>query len=293
MAVAHILRMFRSGTRTVMVVYGASGEQGELKVDLNTADATGASRRTIAIKYPEAGLVSQVLSANGHDLQVLATSRELANRTWFADTPGGEIIITGPDYVGNVRTTESALRCETEMALGRGGAYRRTDGFLVTPGGEPRRVQMNARPAYRPGDPALAPPVLSAWSVRRGDTEAMPDYFARGWKFSVEPLPMGADGDISAYAWYRATVRAPKAGAYTMQLADAGDWVSAFANGVHCDSTSVKQRFETPAPRELRVTLHKGDNSIALLTAHYGRHKLFNYLGTLDKIDAKGLSGPV
>ena len=33
--------------------------------------------------------------------------------------------------------------------------------------------------------------------------------------------------------------------------------------------------------------------TIAILAAHYGRNKLFNYYGPLDSIDIKGIQGPV
>ena len=39
--------------------------------------------------------------------------------------------------------------------------------------------------------------------------------------------------------------------------------------------------------------MNGGENSIAVLTAHNGRNKLFNYLGKIDSIASKGLSGQV
>ena len=41
------------------------------------------------------------------------------------------------------------------------------------------------------------------------------------------------------------------------------------------------------------MTLPAGTSRIAVLTAHYGRPKLVNYLGPIDTVDAKGLVGPV
>ncbi len=96
---------------------------------------------------------------------------------------------------------------------------------------------------------------------------------------------MGADGDISAYAWYRATVKVPKAGTYRFQPTEAGDWVSLFVNGRHVASG--------PAKQPLSVTLPAGTETLAVLTAHNGRPKLAGYLGPIDHADNKGLSGPV
>ena len=104
---------------------------------------------------------------------------------------------------------------------------------------------------------------------------------------------MGADGDIGAYAWYRTTVNVPRAGTYQVSLSDAGDWLTCFVNGRREASSDVQTRYQNPVPRSLSVHLKSGENTLAFLTAHYGRNKLFNYYGPLDTIDAKGISGPV
>ncbi len=83
------------------------------------------------------------------------------------------------------------------------------------------------------------------------------------------------------------------AGTYELDLSDAGDWVSAFVNGVHAASSAVQQRQNFPVARFLKVTLKEGDNPLALLAAHYGRAKLHAYIGPMDEIDKKGVSGPV
>lgn len=101
---------------------------------------------------------------------------------------------------------------------------------------------------------------------------------------------MGADGDYSAYAWYRSVVNAPAAGTYQINLSSADDWVSCFVDGKHMTSADVRS-----SSRALPVTLKAGPNTIAFLTAHYGRDKLFNYYGPMDGSDAKwkGITGPV
>ena len=69
---------------------------------------------------------------------------------------------------------------------------------------------------------------------------AQPGYNDAAWKASAEPLPMGADGDYGAYAWYRTTVSVPAAGPYQINLSDAGDWISGFVNGRHAAGTDVQ-----------------------------------------------------
>jgi beta-galactosidase len=129
--------------------------------------------------------------------------------------------------------------------------------------------------------------------MRPGDAEAAPTYFTGGWKYSANPLPMGADGDDSAYAWYRAILPTAHAGAYTLHCSDVGDWISVFVNGAPAGASAAQQRFDRPVSRDISVTLRNGVNTIAVLAAHYGRNKLVGYLGPIDTIDAKGLAGPV
>ena len=44
-------------------------------------------------------------------------------------------------------------------------------------------------------------------------------------------------------------------------------------------------------PRRLNVTLNAGPNTLAILAAHYGRNKLFNYYGSLDDDRRQGHCG--
>ena len=108
---------------------------------------------------------------------------------------------------------------------------------------------------------------------------------------------MGADGDTSAYAWYRTMVQPPAAGTYSLQFSDAGDWLAVFVNGQRVSPTEtdnkISRRTASPASRAVTVTLKAGENTLAALTAHYGRDKLFNHLGPVDTVDVKGISGVV
>ncbi len=130
-----------------------------------------------------------------------------------------------------------------------------------------------------------AAPVLTGWQTRPGDAEAQPTFSDAAWKASADPLPMGADGDISAYAWYRTTIHIPKAGTYAFRPTEAGDWLSLFVNGRHV--------LSSPARRPLSLTLPTGNSQLAVLAAHNGRPKLFGFLGPIDHADNKGLAGPV
>ena len=64
---------------------------------------------------------------------------------------------------------------------------------------------------------AAPAPQLGDWQMRLAP-EAAADYDDAGWKKSAEPQQMGADGDTSAFAWYRAVVDVKAAGTATIPL---------------------------------------------------------------------------
>jgi len=95
----------------------------------------------------------------------------------------------------------------------------------------------------------------------------------------------GPDGDLTADAWYRATLQAPADGRYTLQFHSARDRVQLFVDGARVATEGEGARPE--------ISLTAGKHTLAVFTAHDGRDKLFNHIGPVDTIDAKGLSGPV
>ena len=136
-------------------------------------------------------------------------------------------------------------------------------------------ILTRAADAADPNAPAdFNPPALGAWEARTGSAQAASDYADTGWLASQDPLQMGADGDYSAYAWYRTTITPPAAGTYTLNFSDAGDWISVFVNGKHAASSKVQERNNGPVARHITVTLPAGPSTLAVLAAHYGRNKL-------------------
>jgi hypothetical protein len=112
---------------------------------------------------------------------------------------------------------------------------------------------------------------------------------------------MGADGDISAFAWYRSCVQSPQAGVATLHFPGAADHLVVFVNGKCCQATPS---IANPQPHcdEIRdgklswtatVVLLAGRNSIAVLASHQGRDKAGGYYGPIDHYYPKGLFRPV
>ena len=114
----------------------------------------------------------------------------------------------------------------------------------------------------------------------------MPDYDDHEWLASAQPLQMGADGDLTADAWYRATIIAPTAGKYTLHATGGGDRAIAFVDGARAGSGSLHGG-------DLPLTLLAGQHTLAIFTAHDGRRQDVRlHRPDLDTDDPKGLMGP-
>jgi beta-galactosidase len=303
LATSRIQGILRQGLTTTIVLCGSPGDPTEMRFTVagaasrivkGQAQAGGsglaqpdASHFVLTAQYPAVGQDEYAFVAGKERIRILSMSDDLADRTWLVDAGGHSYVITGPHYVGQVTEQNGELTVYAQRAA-KNGQWDPSVSRAVVYGEGPDPVGL-ALSAPAGTTTAIVAPLLSPWQYRRGDAEAQPGYNDAGWKASQDPLPMGADGDISAYAWYRATVTAQAAGVYSLQFSNAGDWICAFVDGVRQDSSKVQE----PNARTLKVTLKQGANSLAVLAAHYGRQKLFGYLGPIDKIDAKGISGTV
>ena len=295
LAAARLLGTARTGALITLVAFGNPGEPVELHFSAAHAQIVGKSagwtvsaagavlQTTVPQSVPR---VSSFVSGR-QVVRVLTLPTDMAERTWILEN--GTLVACGPDYVGAVQQTSAgAVRLATEQN-GLNAPAPALPCLLYLPSAS--KPPLALVPVSVPGaKPSAVPPALGPWLADAAVPQAQPGFFDAAWKNSPEPLPMGADGDYSAYAWYRTSVTVPAAGDYQLNLSSADDWVSCFVNGKHADSVDV--RF---APRTFPVTLKAGANTVAFLTAHYGRDKLFNYYGPLDTNDAKwkGITGPV
>ncbi len=294
LAAARILGIARQGNLTTLVVYGNPNEPAELhfatahlplyraQPGLNGSSAGVALRTAI----PDAAPRDFAFRSGKQTVRILMMPTALAERTWFLK--GGSLIVCGPDYVSDVQTLPNGtVRLATERSdLGPKPTHSLP--FLLYTS-DVEQPPLTLAPLALPDEETASadPPALEAWTADPAVPQAQPGYDDSLWKASAEALPMGADGDYSAYAWYRTAINVPAAGTYQINLSAGGDWVACFVNGKHATS------YLTPAARSLSVDLQAGPNKVAFLSAHYGRDKLFNYYGLMDVIDAKGIAGPV
>ena len=279
---------------TTLVVYGLPGDPGQLRLaapaGAKTEGAAGAWAQTpggsydLTLAYPSDRPAEYRLTAGAETVRVLAMSDTLADHTWFIPTGAQTAVVCGPSYVGDVSAEGGRLSLTTERGLAAPSGispdpYAASSPALVyAPWLDGTALSAPAPPPT----PATAPK-LAGWATQPV-TESAPKYSDAKWLTTEDPKPMGADGDASAYAWYRTTVHAPTAGDYTLAFLNANDRIVTFLDGVRIPTVLHHSTATLP--------LTPGDHSVAILAIHYGRAKLFGYTGPFDVIDRKGLVGP-
>src|SRR5258708_17640645 len=122
---------------------------------------------------------------------------------------------------------------------------------------------------------------LSPWQYRSGTYPAAKGYYDNDWKYSGQPLQMGADGDGTADAWYRTTLHTDEAGMYTLQV-EGGDRATAFVDGVPAGTGRIRGG-------EITFNLSRGQHVLAFFTAPDWRGELAAYLGGVDLVDPRRL----
>ena len=191
-------------------------------------------------------------------------SAALADRTWIV----GNYAICGPAFVGDFQQAGGKVSLTIERPYGQPSC-----GKVIVYGDQVQHLAVRSDAAL---DSAPAPQ-LGSWQMRLAP-EAAADFDDTKWMKSAEPQQMGADGDTSAFAWYRAVVDVKAAGAATFRFSGRADDTVIFVNGRRYDA---------------KIPLAAGRNVIAVLVSHRGRDKAYNYLDTLDNFARKGLFGPV
>ena len=242
---ARLLGIARHDQTITLVVFGSAGETGRLKF----------TDRELTVTFPIDLPTEQSFVAAGNTVRVVAMNPELADRTWII----GNDVVCGPSYVGDYSETGLTI----ERPYGKPSC-----GKVIVYGTQVRQFTVKSDS----GIDSIPAPKLEGWQMRLAP-EAEPEFNDANWKSSDKPLPMGADGDTSAFAWYRATINVPSAGADKLTVGRSADNALVFVNG--------KRSLE----------FHVGRNVIAVFVSHHGRPKALNYTGPLDTYLPKGLLG--
>ena len=231
------------------------------KIDIDTV--MPASKQPLAFSF----------TVGSTTVRVLAMNREGTDKTWIADIAGQNYIVCGNDYLGEISAKGHCFSMETETpALGSANKSI----WIYT---DKKDIGLDNTSSHFIGQQKKM--ILSKWERKPASAPALPGYDTKGWFHSVAPFQMGADGDITADAWYRSTLKIPVSGNYTIQLKGGGRG-QAFIDG----KPSVKWELDDG---ELALHLNKGVHTFAVFTAHDGRDKLAGYLGAITNVDRKGI----
>jgi beta-galactosidase len=249
-----------------VVIYGQPGDTGEIVLK---------NRAPQRVTVPEQG-VAETTVANvtpGLDVRLLVINQDLTLNTWLVGSRDRQTLVFGPAFVRGIE--EKNGRVASVLMERFYGAP--SPGRVSVYGARGPAVHLIA-PANTAIESAPAP-ALGAWTMAV-TSEADPAFDDRAWFKSPTPPPLGADGDNGNFGWYRTTVNAPAAGRGTLQF-KFKDNVVVFVNG---------QRLAEPnAPADYKA----GANTVAILAAHIGRNKGYNFLGDITTYDTKGITSDV
>ena len=284
---ARIFGIAHQGDTTTLVVYGAPGDKAELRLQAPGAKALSGKgmeagsdgNLSMHPAFSKSGPVEQIFHSGSQRIRVLAVTTDEADRTWFVNAGGKELVVSGPAYLGEVTVAKGTVSMQTEQPWS--DSSKPHPAFIYSDAAGPSVIA----PAS-PADEKTASLPLAPWRTRSGSDPAQPNFDDSKWLTARDAPEMGADGDLSADAWYRVHVHVPAAGDYRFTPAGGGDRATIFVDGKLTLTEDLHGR-----PHSL--SLSAGDHTLAIFTAHSGRDKLFDFIGAIDSRDPKGLRGPV
>jgi beta-galactosidase len=283
---SRILGAASAGNNLTLVAYGPQGSTATL--DFSTEKSpqiqTGASafQKTtgglhLSFSFPEERPAEYTFTVGARRIRVLAVSQRRADATWFVDLGQNTYVISGPSYVGDVRMQAGRLQFTAERPWQSHDVPMSV--FAYGPGDAPQQFSTNVQqPAH------ITSLQTATWQTASASQPASVQFDDRGWRQSTNPEQMGADGDLTADAWYRTSVDIARPGNKLLRFDRGGGRATVFVDGV----AAGKIELHSPA---FPVNLSAGKHSIAIFTAHNGRDKLYSFLGSLTQTDAKGLDG--
>lgn len=286
-APTRIYGIIPQGKTTTLLIYGSTGTMAQLYFnvpkglsiiqDKSYFNITGdvlsftATISTAPIAYS--------FGAGAQRVRIILVNSQLASKAWFAAAGGQTHIIIGADYAGDIISKNNKLSLITEHPW----VDKSTSPVWVfKPVGNVIKLNPKPYPVKH-----LTKLKLGRWQVKGASQPASPHYNDRDWLLTKEPQQMGADGDITANAWYRTKIKVVQTGNYMLRFKAIHDRAELFLDGNRVDTGDVFNNTIT-------LYLTRGINhTLALFTAHNGRNKLIFKTGSIDTLDTKGLTGPV
>ena len=285
-APVRILGVTQQDATTTLVIYGQPGSPAELyfTVPPGTTLGDGAASMhlsgislSLQTTFPASGASNYSFQVGNQRVRVLAVNDTLVKSTWFVDAGSENYVVVGPSYIGAAALNNGYLQVVTE------NPWQNTTSYPMVAygaGDAPLTLGALSTPGAHPGNATLSP-----WQTLSGIQQAAPGYDTTGWLASTTgPQQMGADGDASAYAWYRTNVSVSSAQPCVFNVANMADNMTAFVDGVAVPSANAYGLgFST--------TLGAGSHTVAVATEHLGRDKFLGYSGPITNVNPKGIWG--
>ncbi len=280
-----ILGIEKSGANRTLVIYGDSGSRGQVRIGLAAnakvihapaafkADKAKAGIYTLNVVYRDgAPQLFQMVTSLGR-FQVVALSKSMADFTWFVHAAGKPLVVVGPAYLDSIHASghDYVLRTELPLKAAVEPAFIISDAGLAAEWQPPKGGIAAADPAA---------PKLGPWQTRIADGPAQPVFNDSTWTKTNSPRQMGYPDYPGDYQWYRTRIMVKHAGPAKLRIPHLRDHGAVFVNG---------KIVAYGNPGELPVTLHAGDNTLAILAVAEARSKLFSIIGNFRNADRKGL----
>jgi beta-galactosidase len=287
-APARIYNIIPQGNTTTLLVYGSANSLAQLyfsaPADVKIIEGPSNFKNENGVLSFNANISASApteysLEAGGRRIRILVVNDALVSRSWFAEAGEQTHIIIGPAYAADLISKNNQLNLVTERAWQDKSKY---PVWIFKPTG----VSVKLIPQFPTGK-HLTKLTLGKWQIQNASWAASPGFYDNDWLASKDPLQMGADGDITADAWYRTSLKVKETSNYTLKFTKVVGRAALFLDSKRIDTGEVFN----PA---INLHLTAGINhTLAVFTAHDGRNKLIFRTGEIDTVDAKGLTGPV
>ena len=286
-APTRIYGIIPQGNTTTLLIYGDTGTSAQLyfktvgQVKITSGAANFKTNDGLlglnAIVATSPSACS--FTVGGKEIKIIVVNDQLASRSWFTEVNEQTHITIGPDYAADLISENNQMSLTTERPWLAGSNYPT---WIFKPVGSVMKPAEPVKMVKR-----MVSIIPGPWEYARADKPAMPRYNDSKWLASKDPLQMGADGDITAYAWYRTKIKVTDGGKYILILKHAPENGALFLDGKRVDTAAIFQ--ETT-----HITLKSGiTHTLALFTSHIGRNKLIFKTGRIDTLDRKGIWGEV
>lgn len=284
-AFTRIYALVKQANTTTIILDVEQGSSVSLQFSTQTEALVSKGNSAFEISKNQIGLKVKIadeakpeeyaFTAGTQTIRVLAMNRKQTDKTWMVENAHQNYIISNASFTGKISTENKQLVVETE----RPQTAKAAD--LVWVYADRRStVLVSGKTEIEKQAASIN---LKNWSVKEAFSFAAKNYTTKNWLQTKNPEPMGADGDVTADAWYRTKISIPTTGKYTLQ-AKGGGRALIYVDGKPVKSWNLNEG-------EVLLNLKKGKHSLAIFTAHDGRDKLAAYLGPVKTVDRKGIFG--